>query len=373
VRKYILGIRTAEHQPPVDFIAELEQFLDTQRQQYGLETQVSLPDDWLDSPFSQDVEIQLLRVIQEALTNVRKHAGVDKARLLFTQHANEVQVVIEDDGVGFEVVQPAGEATKSDKGHFGLTIMRERAESVGGRLEVRSGPGEGTCIILRLPRAIVPAPGEELARGVRVLLVDDHPMYLEGLRSLLAARGILVVGQAHDGLEALEKARTLRPDLILMDVQMPRCDGVEATRRIKAELPEVRIIMLTMAADSDTLFEAIRSGASGYLLKSLEREEFFSLLGRVIEGETALSPGLAARTLAEFARADAQPPAEETLTARQREVLELAAQGLTNREIAGMLTISAHTVKYHISQILERLQLQSRHELGRYTQQEGKE
>ncbi|TEU18821.1 MAG: response regulator transcription factor, partial [Anaerolineales bacterium] len=197
---------------------------------------------------------------------------------------------------------------------------------------------------------------------MRVLLVDDHPLYLEGLRGLLASRGLHVVGQARDGLEALEQARSLRPDLILMDVQMPRCDGVEATRRIKAELPEAKIVMLTVAAEGDILFEALKSGASGYLLKSLDGAQFFSLLADVMRGETVLSPALANQVLAEFAR----KPDDETvdtapLTPRQHEVLELVAQGPTNQEIARALYVSEATVKYHVSQILERLHLQSRY------------
>jgi DNA-binding NarL/FixJ family response regulator len=259
--------------------------------------------------------------------------------------------------------------------------MRERAEIIGGSLELRSAPGEGTRVILGVPRALVPLSGELPDRTVRVLLVDDHPLYLEGLRRMLAARGLQVVGEANDGLEALEQARTLRPDLILMDVQMPRCDGIEATRRIKAELPEIKIVMLTMTAEGDTLFEALKSGASGYLLKSLNGSQFFSLLNKAMWGETVLSPDLATRMLTEFADRDTHPratdqdPAPEekalVLTARQRQVLELVAQGLTNKEIAQELGVSDNTIKYHVSQILERLHLTSRYELAQHAQDQG--
>jgi DNA-binding NarL/FixJ family response regulator len=197
-------------------------------------------------------------------------------------------------------------------------------------------------------------------------------LYLEGLRGLLASRGLHIVGQAHDGLEALEQARALHPELILMDVQMPRCDGVEATQRIKAELPEVKIVMLTMASEGHILFEALKSGASGYLLKSLDGAKFFSMLADVMRGETVLSPALASQVLAEFAR----KPDDETvdtspLTPRQQEVLELVAQGTTNKEIARALYVSEATVKYHVSQILERLHLQSRYQLAQYAQERG--
>ncbi|MBN1249655.1 MAG: response regulator [Anaerolineae bacterium] len=362
VRQYILGVRTRPARPRQDLFTALGEYLDSQHERYGLTVQVSWPDDLMESPLAPEVETQLLRIVQEALTNVRKHAGVDTARILFTVHSHEIQVVVEDDGSGFD---PARDSELSN--HFGLQIMRERAESVGGELEVRSAPGEGTRIVVRLPCSLLPSPDDPFGRGLRVLLVDDHPLYLEGLHSLLASRGVHVVGEAYDGLEAQAKARALRPDLILMDVQMPRCDGVEATRCIKAELPQVQIVMLTMAADDETLFDALKAGASGYLLKNLEGAQFFSLLRQVMKGETVISPALASRVLAEFAQpGDVAEEKKPILTARQREVLELVAQGLTNKEIAVRLHVTEQTIKYHVSQILERLQLKSRHQLAHY-------
>ena len=383
VRQYILGIRKSsrisgarskEALPSPGFFAVLEGYLEALRGRYGLETQVSLPDDWLDSPLAPEVETQLLRIIQEALTNVSKYAGVDKARLLFTQHAEGVQVIITDEGCGFEGTRPYSESTRENESHFGLKIIRERAEAVGGRLEVRSAPGEGTSIIVRLPRALSQTQ-TIIGKSVRVLLVDDHPLYLEGLRSLLAARGFQVIGTAHDGLQAQSLAHHLRPDLILMDVHMPHCDGLEAAKHIKEELPDTKIVMLTVAAEGDTLFEALKYGASGYLLKSMEGGQFFTLLANVLDGETTLSPEMATMMLAEFARMETGPPPKTeklvTLTRRQNEVLELTAQGLSNKEIANTLHITEATVKYHVSQILERLHLKSRYQLAQYARQRG--
>lgn len=212
---------------------------------------------------------------------------------------------------------------------------------------------------------------------MKVLLVDDHPLFLEGLRNLLAARGIEVVGTANDGLEALEKARALRPDLILMDVQMPRCDGLAATRLIKAEIPDVQIVMLTISEEDEDFFEALKSGASGYLLKSLDAEKFFELLSGLERGEAPLSPGLAARILEEFARsAGGAGPATEAgnvadLTPGQIEVLTLVAQGMTYREVGEALCLSERTVKYHMGQILKRLHLQNRAEVIAYAGRMG--
>src|SRR5512139_269240 len=144
-----------------------------------------------------------------------------------------------------------------------------------------------------LPR-VSPSP------SFRVLLVDDHSLFLEGLRNLLVSEGIQVIGLAHDGLEALAQARRLHPEVILMDIQMPRCDGLAATRLIKAEMPEIKIVMLTMSEDEHDLFEAVKSGASGYLLKRLEATEFFSYLTELQAGHPPFSPGLAEKILQEF-------------------------------------------------------------------------
>ncbi|NIM92122.1 MAG: response regulator [Anaerolineales bacterium] len=382
VRQYILGIRessrisrvrTDETQTAPDFFDILEGYLDALHKRYGLETRVSLPDDWLESPLTPEVETQLLRIVQEALTNVSKHAGVDKAHLLFTQHAEGVQVIIADEGRGFEESRPF-ETSWREEDRFGLKIMRERAEAIGGDLEVRSTPGEGTSIVVHLPRALSQTQ-TAIGKGVRVLLVDDHPLYLEGLRSLLASRGFQVVGSAHDGLQAQSMALELRPDLILMDVSMPLCDGVEATKHIKEELPNTKVVMLTVATSGETLFEALKYGASGYLLKSLEGRQFFALLANVLDGETILSPELASMVLSEFARSGKEPSTKTdevvTLTGRQNEVLELVAQGLSNKEIANKLHITEATVKYHVSQILERLHLKSRYQLAQYAHERG--
>jgi two-component system NarL family response regulator len=214
---------------------------------------------------------------------------------------------------------------------------------------------------------------------MRILLVDDHPLFVEGLRDLLVRRGIDVAGIAPDGLDALEKARTLHPDVILMDIQMPRCDGLAATRLIKAEMPQVQIVMLTMSGDDEQLFEAIRSGASGYLLKSLPTEEFFSLLIGLERGEAPFGPGIAARVLGEFARLSAQASAQETaaaqdvqgLTPRQMQVLALLSQGLLYKEIGAHLGLTERTVKYHMGEVLQKLHLQNRAEVVAYARRRG--
>lgn len=198
---------------------------------------------------------------------------------------------------------------------------------------------------------------------MRILLADDHTLFREGLASLLRAWGMEPIGQARDGLEALQKARALRPDLIFMDINMPRCNGLEATRLIKAEMPEVRVVMLTVSDDSDDLFEAIKSGAQGYLLKDLSAEELGGILTHIAEGEVALSPSLATRMWKEFGDERTKNAAQtggQLLSERETEVLRLAARGDTNKEIASALYISENTVKFHVRNILSKLHLKNR-------------
>ena len=215
----------------------------------------------------------------------------------------------------------------------------------------------------------------------RVLLVDDHSLFLEGLRNLLISEGIQVIGLAHDGLEALDQARRLRPEVIFMDLQMPRCDGVAATRLIKAEMPEIKIVMLTMSEDEHDLFEAVKSGASGYLLKRLEATEFFSYFAELQDGHPPFSPGLVEKILKEFSQQSRTDTGtrgmrdtereEGELSSRQVQILTLVAQGQTYRQVAETIGIAERTVKYHMSEILDRLHLQNRAQVLAYAARMG--
>jgi len=209
---------------------------------------------------------------------------------------------------------------------------------------------------------------------VKVLLVDDNRLMLEGLQSLLEAHDIEVVGVASDGLASVDMACALEPDVILMDVRMPGCNGLQATRLIKARMPEARIVILTTSDDDSDLFEAIRSGACGYLIKSIDTETLVEALDQAREGTPPFSSGLAMKLLEEFADTNsAEHPASpkasantepessaSVLSARQLQVLRLVADGLSYKEVGAQLYLSPLTVKYHMAQIMDRLHLQNR-------------
>lgn len=198
---------------------------------------------------------------------------------------------------------------------------------------------------------------------MRIMLVDDHPLFLEGLQNLMQTRDIQVVGTARDGMEAVQKAETLQPDVILMDVVMPCCNGLTATRLIKAKFPDIKIVMLTSSESDQDLFEAVKSGACGYLLKNLNATELFNMLKSLQQGETPWSPGLAERILKEFENqeiTDSDPGENFQLTERQMEVLKLVAQGMVYKEIGDRLGLSERTIKYHMAKIMEKLHLENR-------------
>ena len=199
---------------------------------------------------------------------------------------------------------------------------------------------------------------------MRILIADDHALFRDGLRSLLRAEGHDVVGEAKNGREAVDLTREVKPDLVLMDLQMPELDGLAATRLIVTESPDVKVVILTASEEETKLFDAIKSGAQGYLLKNLEADTFFEMLDRARRGEPALTPALARKLLQEFAKpveAAAAPAEEETLTAREREVLELMVEGVTsNRKLAKRLGLSENTVKFHVRNILDKLHLHNR-------------
>ena len=243
-------------------------------------------------------------------------------------------------------------------------------------------------------------PAEPVGRGVkppdriRILLADDQPLFRRAIATLIGEQPELaVVGEAENGLEAVEMAHRLQPDLVVMDVQMPVMNGVEAVRLIRDQLPGIKVVMLTVSDADDHLFDAIRFGAHGYLLKDLRPDQLYDLLRAVMRDETPLSPAIAGRLLAEVragrrdevrgaGAGDASPvgrlrpvavdePAGPGLTRRELEIVQLVADGLSNKEIGARLSITEGTVKNHVHNALEKLQLENRIQAAAYVVRQG--
>ena len=212
----------------------------------------------------------------------------------------------------------------------------------------------------------------QLQNTIRVLVADDHAIVRKGICALLATEpGIKVVGEAHDGNDAIAAAQRLQPDVILMDLVMPGVDGLEATRRLACCQPQVRILVLTSFAGDDKIFPAIKAGALGYLLKDSGPEELVNAIQQVHRGESSLHPTVARRLLRELSSPSEQGPESDCLTQREVEVLQLVAQGQSNRQVADLLTISEATVRTHVSNILSKLNLCSRTQAALYALREG--
>lgn len=213
-------------------------------------------------------------------------------------------------------------------------------------------------------------------KQIRVLLADDHVLFREGLAGIIGAQpDMQVVGEANDGFEASVKAQELKPDLILMDVQMPGMDGLEAARQIKQNLPETIIVMLTVRDDDEMLFEALKNGAQGYLLKEIRSQSMLGMLRGTLRGEAALSPDMAGRILSEFRRMGRgvllEKGGDDELTEREQQVLFQVSQGASDKEIAVALNISLNTVKTHMRNILAKLHVRTRRDAAKAAHAKG--
>lgn len=219
-------------------------------------------------------------------------------------------------------------------------------------------------------------PAEKSGDQLKVLIVDDHELFRRGIEMVLEqVPDIDVVGEATDGQQAVERAQELMPDVVLMDVRMPKRSGIEATRAIKEATPHAKILMLTVSDEEEDLYEAIKAGASGYLLKEISEEDVADAIRSVWSGQSRISPAMASKLLSEFQAMSRRAEQREQvhtprLTEREMEVLRLVAKGMNNRDIAKELFISENTVKNHVRNILEKLQLHSRMEAVVYAVRE---
>jgi DNA-binding NarL/FixJ family response regulator len=248
--------------------------------------------------------------------------------------------------------------------------MNDRAQRVGGTLAIESAPGQGVRIVLEygpeLPERRVSAQSIRSAsppkKAAKILVVDDHRLFRDGLCQLLVAEGYTIAGTAASGQEAVDRIEQTRPNLVLMDVQMPDMDGLMAARTIKAQWPGIKILILTASASVSYLHDAVKAGASGFALKSIEAAALVALIDGALSGEVFLSAEVASHILKDF-----PPPNDglasqpfDLLSSRQLEVLQWVAAGLTYKEIGSKLFISERTVKFHMAEIVEKLQVKDR-------------
>ena len=307
-----------------------------------------------DEPLPEDVERLFYRAAGEAIRNIRLHAGASKVTVDVSSTNGIARLEVVDDGAGFTAAER--ERSRAE-GHVGLSLLEELAARMGGRLEVVSTPGTGTSFELEVPSFVI-----------RVVIADDHGVVRQGLAQLLSTfTEIELAGQAADGDEAVALCSSERPDVVLMDLEMPGVDGIEATRRIKAELPDIAVVVLTSFSDRERILQAIDAGAAGYLLKDVEPAELVKAIESAARGDAPLDPR-AARTILGARRA-AAPAAE--LSDREREVLTLVAEGLPNKLIARRLEISEKTVKAHLTSVFKQIGVTDRTQAALWAERNG--
>ncbi len=318
---------------------------------HGVE--IELTSDRSDGDGDAARNLALMRIVDEALHNALQHAHAQHIHVSLTNEGIEVT----DDGVGFEPDKP-----ELRSHHLGLTSMEERARELGATIEIRSAPGAGTKVRLKVAR-----------RVIRVLLVDDHAVVREGLRAFLELQdGLEVVGEAADGEEAVVEATRLTPDVILMDLVMPKLDGVGAMRRLRESVPSARVVVLTSFLEDERVLPAIQAGAAGYLLKNTEPAELARAVRAAQAGDAIIDPTVAARLVSALShdRPAGRDPAEQ-LTRREREVLDLIVRGRSNKRIALELGIAEKTVKTHVGHVLAKLGVADRTQAALLAVREG--
>ena len=301
-------------------------------------------------PLPAAVEVAAYRIASEALTNVARHAGAPRARV-GRPWTTQLLVEVADDGTGIAADAQAG---------VGLVSLRERAAELGGRSEVTCPPAGGTLVRAWLPLC----DRTHRCQTIRVVVVDDHAIVRDGLVALLGALdGIEVVGSAADGREALHVVGETTPDVVVMDIQMPQLDGIEATRFITGRHPDVRVVMLTMNEDDETVLSAIRAGASGYLLKGSGAEEVLTPSGPPPRrhGLRRLLAARVAALLRDGGPAPAEAPFPD-LTDRERDVLDLLAAGQQQRRHRPRAVRLDKTVRNTVSSIYTKLHAAGRGE-----------
>lgn len=338
-------------------------------------------------PLQGYTERLFYRIAQEALYQAQQHEHVHWLRFTLNYGHDEAQMSIEDNGTlsaaedaplpYFQDTEERGEGRYELRPYRGL---RHRIEHLGGSLEVTSGTGQGTRVLVRVPYSIessstIMRPLTEIAatgtvsetlaqhKRIKVLIVDNQSVTRAGLRRLIESYpNLWVVGEAADGVQAVSETIELGPDVVLMDTQLPNNQTIEALRQIKQLNLETRVLLISTQEREDYLYETLRAGADGFVLKDIAPDELAESLRLVASGEMLVQPQLASRLLSRVGRQGRGGAAYETLTAREQDVLRLLARGLRNKEIATRLVISERTVNFHLANIYQKLNVSGRTE-----------
>jgi DNA-binding NarL/FixJ family response regulator len=328
-------------------------------------------------PLPASIENVLYRIALEALYQVRRHVHARRLRLVFSYSRDEVSLSIEDDGVlpGIAEERPVphfDEELQAPASLHSYSELRHRLEHLGGTLNVVEEAEKGTQVLARVPyvasaavESLPRSPGDGIPAGehIHILIVDNQAVTRAGLRRLLESYGDLeVVGVAADGVQAVSESLELGPQVVLMDANLPNGQSMEALKQIKQLHLDTRVLLLSSQEREEYLYETLRAGADGYVLKDIAPDELAQAVRVVAGGEVLVQPQLASRLLSRVGRQGRGSYPYEALTAREQEVLQLLARGLRNKEIAARLYVSERTVKFHVANIYHKLNVSGRTE-----------